>query len=202
MSTFIEGKLKFSFDSAWQVVKYDDKESEYRKRVTLDETKAVDFLGILTLPGRQQQFFIEVKDFTDHETENKERVASGKLAIEIAQKVRDTVAGIVGIWKTGQDSMNVGPREFWGKHVSELSKVQSEISVLCFFKSIPIVTTVKQMKKNRQRAQERLLSRRKNEAQVLKKAIENQLKWLTKRVWVQPVEDDDIYGISIANLKR
>jgi hypothetical protein len=55
-------------------------------------TKAVDFVGLWA----NEIHFIEVKDFRGHRIENKPRVRDGDLAVEVAVKVRDTIAGIVG----------------------------------------------------------------------------------------------------------
>ena len=95
-----EGKLRFEFDAHWKVARYDGDEEAapghafYQNQMSrLPGTKAVDFVGILVGEGG---FFIEVKDFRGYRIQNKKRLASGDLAIEVAQKVRDTVAGLVG----------------------------------------------------------------------------------------------------------
>jgi hypothetical protein len=95
-----EGKLRFEFESQWRVARYDGDESVapahafYQNQVSrLPGTKAVDFVGILVGEGG---YLIEVKDFRDYRIKNKKRLANGELAIEVAQKVRDTVAGLVG----------------------------------------------------------------------------------------------------------
>lgn len=94
-----EGKLRFEFESQWRVARYDGDEDAvpahafYRNQVSrLPETKAVDFVGILVGEG----YLIEVKDFRGYRIPNKKRLSSGDLAIEVAQKVRDTIAGLVG----------------------------------------------------------------------------------------------------------
>ncbi|MER2546316.1 MAG: hypothetical protein ABTS16_23250 [Candidatus Accumulibacter phosphatis] len=47
-------------------------------------------------------FFIEVKDFRAYHTQNRDRIdaSTGDLAREVAQKVRDSIAGIVGAGRT------------------------------------------------------------------------------------------------------
>jgi hypothetical protein len=56
---FTEEKLRFDFDDeSWHVVKYDE-EPIYRKKIgKLDDTKAVDFVGVCDGEGC---FFIEVR---------------------------------------------------------------------------------------------------------------------------------------------
>jgi hypothetical protein len=94
-----EGKLRFEFESQWRVARYDGDEDAapahafYQNQVSrLPGTKAVDFVGILVGEG----YLIEVKDFRGYRIPNKKRLSSGDLAIEVAQKVRDTIAGLVG----------------------------------------------------------------------------------------------------------
>jgi len=95
-----EGSLRFEFESQWRVARYDGDEKTapahafYRNQVSrLPGTKAVDVVGILAGEGG---YIIEVKDFRGYRIQNKKRLSSGELAIEVAQKVRDTVAGLVG----------------------------------------------------------------------------------------------------------
>jgi hypothetical protein len=101
MSSLIdEGKLRFEFESQWRVARYDGDEKTapahafYQNQVSrLPGTKAVDFVGILVGEGG---YLIEVKDFRGYRVQNKKRLSSRDLAIEVAQKVRDTIAGLVG----------------------------------------------------------------------------------------------------------
>ena len=95
-----EGKLRFEFESQWRVARYDGDEGAapahafYQKQVSrLPGTKAVDCVGLLFGEGG---YLMEVKDFRGYRIQNKKRLGSGELAIEVAQKVRDTIAGLVG----------------------------------------------------------------------------------------------------------
>ena len=106
MKTFVEGHLRFEFGPSWQVEKYDEhpiyREGIERLKEQIPCThclhpqdvgsKAVDFVGIY----KGQPYFIEVKDFRGHAIENSRRT-QGALAIEVALKVRDTVAGLLGV---------------------------------------------------------------------------------------------------------
>lgn len=89
-----EEYLSFAFDDTWHAVKWDDHEA-YRGGVGRIQKRAVDFCGV----RGGHVFLIEVKDFRGHGIENKERLAGGDeedLATEVAHKVCDTVAGLVG----------------------------------------------------------------------------------------------------------
>jgi hypothetical protein len=101
MSTQLdEGQLRFVFGDEWQVERYDRGElgeqghSYYRNQVSrLPNTKAVDFMALL---NGEDVYFIEIKDFRNYRIENKTRLTSGELALEVAHKVRDTLAGLMG----------------------------------------------------------------------------------------------------------
>jgi len=98
LNAFDEGRLWFEFGSAWDVRKWDG-ERAYREGIEkLSGSKALDFVGKLD----RSLFLIEVKDFRDYRIENKKRLMHGELAIEVAQKVRDTLAGIVGVSGEGR----------------------------------------------------------------------------------------------------
>lgn len=89
--TYDEGKLRFSFDEDWKVLKWDSHGAFTGGLGKVPETKAVDFFGLyLGAPC-----FIEVKDFRDHRIDNKRRLDSGDLAREVACKVRDTLAAMI-----------------------------------------------------------------------------------------------------------
>ena len=98
MNAFSERRLRFEFGTAWDVRKWDD-EPVYREGIgRLSESKALDFVGRLD----RSLFLIEVKDFRGYRIENRKRLVNGELAIEVAQKVRDMLAGIVGVSGEGR----------------------------------------------------------------------------------------------------
>ncbi len=109
MATIItENNLEFTFGAAWQVVKYDGT-TTYREGIEklkgmLDEgtdkqhsegSKAMDIVGLHPNYG---VLLMEIKDFRKHRIENKKRV-NGEVALEVALKARDTVAGLLGAWR-------------------------------------------------------------------------------------------------------
>jgi hypothetical protein len=89
--THDESRLRFVFGDGWKVVKWDDHVA-FKKGLGQGSTttKAVDFIGVLL----GAPWFIEIKNFRKYRIENKERLASGALAKEIAGKVRDSIASI------------------------------------------------------------------------------------------------------------
>lgn len=91
-----EGRQRFSFDNAWLVTKYDDAACSKRVRKVIQGAKAVDFCG--KVDGTDAVFFIEVKDFRTHHIDNVERIdaSTGNLATEVAKKVHDSIAGLIG----------------------------------------------------------------------------------------------------------
>lgn len=94
---FEESGMRFSFDaSKWTHLIQYDAVTDYKKlENAIEKTKAVDFLGVL---DNRILSLIEVKNFKGHRIENKPRVENGDdlLELEVAQKVRDTLAGISG----------------------------------------------------------------------------------------------------------
>jgi hypothetical protein len=76
MTRIEEGYLAFEFGERWRVLKLDEHQY-YRKHIgKIDETKAVDFVGIF---DDKKLYFIEVKDFRGYRIENKDRFLRGKL---------------------------------------------------------------------------------------------------------------------------
>ena len=89
MPTITEGKLKFNFPDEWNVSKYDDW-SHYRNQFikVCEGVKAVD---VLAVEPKECCWLLEIKDYREHV-----RTKTIDLADEMAEKVRDTLAGLVG----------------------------------------------------------------------------------------------------------
>lgn len=89
MITVKESKLSLDFEDGWIVDKYDSW-AFYRHQVAKisDGTKAMDFIAID--PAGRNLWLIELKDYREHSRSKKI-----DLAIEIAIKARDTLAGLM-----------------------------------------------------------------------------------------------------------
>lgn len=87
-----ESRLRFRFDDSWALMHQWDKTLAFIAGLgKLSSTSAVDFIGM----HGSDPYFIEVKNFRGYRIDNKERLTSGELVAEIADKVRDTIAGLV-----------------------------------------------------------------------------------------------------------
>ena len=102
MLEYQEGLLTFKFPEEYVVSKYDDSQFYQNNFKKLPETKEVDFVIV---KNSQQIVLIEVKDFRNSRIENKQRLSSGDLMIEVAQKVRDTLAGLYVSALTHKDKL-------------------------------------------------------------------------------------------------
>ncbi len=112
----VEDQL-FTFGDEWTIAfKYDDTPF-YRTKVGkhLPQTKAVDVLGVRP---KQGLLLLEAKDFRGHRIANKKRLVGGEIAIEVAAKVKDTVAGVLGGFRGGEKGF-----ESVGKHVVSTEKL-------------------------------------------------------------------------------
>lgn len=103
MTLIREGRIELEFPKHWCVIKYDDS-AAYRHHACrhLQGTKAVDIVALDPTPSRPCLYFIELKDFRGHAIENRLRLNPNKkqeqesVFHEIGEKVRDTLAGIIG----------------------------------------------------------------------------------------------------------
>jgi hypothetical protein len=88
MPTVTEGKLTFTFPDGWNVSKYDDW-LHYRNQFikVCDGMKAID---VLALEPKGCCWLLEIKDYREHI-----RTKAIGLAEELAEKARDTLAGLV-----------------------------------------------------------------------------------------------------------
>ncbi len=172
-----ERRLQFEFSDEWTVIKYDE-HVDYTKGIHgLHETHAVDFIALL---DSKTLYFIEVKDFRGHEPENRKRITSGALAIQVGQKVRDTIAGIVAAHHRGKG-------ETWNKYVTPL------------LSSEPPVRIVLWIEYNSENSRS---GRRPDYDTILTAALKTQLRWLTTKVQVMSLASRGPEGLVVSNLPR
>lgn len=95
MTTIAVEAQRFDFDDRWSVIGYD--KDPYRQK-HLGESECVD---IVALGPDHRLYLIEVKDYrgVDRAKERREDIMSGLLFKAIGQKVRGTVAGLIGGWR-------------------------------------------------------------------------------------------------------
>lgn len=182
-----EENLLFKFkDEFWScVLKYDDEDAKGKPMLaeylnvyksTL-ACKAVDFIGILE---QKKLVLIEIKDFRDNETANKVRVISGDLSIEIATKVRDTIAAIVGANRTSQTKESVCFRQYF----SLLASLKKEIYVVLWCEG--------EFSKQFKAAQYHQI-----------KDLKSKLSWLTNKVYISHKADNNLADyLTVDYLKR
>ncbi|MHC5538328.1 hypothetical protein ACYOEI_08875 [Singulisphaera rosea] len=172
--TFEEGFLTFVFDDEWLAVKYDE-HPDYRGRIrNLPETKAVDFAAI---GSGNALFLIEVKDFRGHRIENRDRLRDDDLAIEVAQKVRDTIAGIIAAHHRG----NVAD---WERFAQRLLSTDPPVRVLLWLEEDIHAGP---------------LGRSENRASVLVDRLKRHLRWLTTKVFVTNLASANLKGVQVSN---
>lgn len=98
MKEFKESGLVFRFDDRWEVYQLDE-EADYRQKICkqIPETRCIDFIGFNDVD--KILLFIEVKSFRGYgDKKNVQRLTGEKddITVEIAQKVKDSLATIIG----------------------------------------------------------------------------------------------------------
>lgn len=183
MTVIDEGKLRFEFDASWQdAVKWDDSLA-YRKGIgKLPDTKAVDIL----CRGKGVCCLFEVKDFREHRIENKNRLSNEELQQEVARKVRDTLAGVLGAARVGAEG------ERWAAYARMLAS-QNEVRVVLWleedFAPPPGSGTGEERWKTR--------------LSVMQNVLKQRLRWLTPHVLVTSQrETSRLPGLHVRNLPQ
>lgn len=170
MSEFFESNLKFTFDDSWEVIQYDKTEEYLNISKHLPETKAVDFLAF----QNKIMYFMEVKNFRQYTDENQNRLANSmdNLSTEVAQKVKDTVAAIIGI---GRNS--VVNESIWKKSVTQLAG-KGNIAIVAWVEEDTNTLVLRK--------------RKKSEMATRTERFKKKLSWLTSNVIIGNVQDRSI----------
>ncbi len=178
MTRFKEGFLDFIFGERWQILKLDE-HKDYRLRIgKLENTKAVDFIGIL---DQEELYLIEVKDLRGDRIANKDRLLKGQLAIEIAQKVKDSVACIVGAYRTSSTPQD------WEPYLKILANKKKKIRVVLWLEhDLP----------------SHYPSRKKVTSSVRIQIFKQKLTWLTSQVLVCSNSTVGLPDVTVNNLAR
>lgn len=159
MKSLKEGELAFDFGDDWQVIKFDE-HPDYRKAsLMLSGTKGVDFLGIYG----KDLYLIEVKDFRGRKIEDKEN-----LLLEVAQKMRDTLACILAFYRTSSSP------ECWQPYFDLLRKKETRIKIVFWLEKVAEHKVIRDYR----------YERATSEFSILQNTLKKKLKWLTSQISV------------------
>ena len=167
---FTESNLIFSFeDEIWEVLKYDDDQKYIEISNKLSGTKAIDFLGFYN----NTLVMFEVKGFRGYGSQKSvnDRLAEGMdvLSTEVAQKVKDTVAVVVGI------SRNIeAVNTIWEKAANQILEN----------KHLMIIAWIEEDLNSKA-----LRERKKNEMSVRAEKLKNKLGWLTTNISIDNIRE-------------
>ncbi|MGB0388544.1 MAG: hypothetical protein ACPGWR_27305 [Ardenticatenaceae bacterium] len=178
MTRFSEGYLAFEFGPRWQVIKLDD-HPDYRNRLEKQAgAKAVDFLAVF---DKRELYLIEVKDFRRDRIATKERLLRGELAIELAKKVRDSLACIIGAYRTSSR-----PEE-WQPYATLLCNPKRRIKVVLWLEyELPPHPP----------------ARKKVMFSVRANMFKRRLAWLTPQLFVFNLDNPGLLDVKVSNLPR
>ncbi|MBD3589518.1 hypothetical protein [Bacteroides sp. GM023] len=164
MKEFKESGLIFRFDDRWEVYQLDE-EADYRQKICkqIPETRCIDFIGFNE--ADKILLFIEVKGFRGYgDKKNVQRLTGEKddITVEIAQKVKDSLATIIG---GARNSTNLP--DVWKNHVEHLIE-NGNLKVIAWVE-LDVST-------------ENLLRRAKTNMSTKRKELRKRLTWLTSDV--------------------
>ncbi len=155
-ATYAESRLEFTFSDEWRVVKWDDHTAFKNGLCKAGDTKSVDFVGVF-IGGAP--WLIEVKNFRQYRIENKERLSSGELAKEIADKVRDSIASMTWACRRAPlDERELAP------FVRSIFGWKERIAVVLWLEEDRVLTPV--------------------QASAMAETIKHELKWLNPKVFI------------------
>lgn len=164
MKEFKESGLLFKFGDEWDVYQLDE-EADYRQKICkqIPETRCIDFIGYHK--AGKILLFIEVKGFRGYGNRtNIQRLTGEKdnITVEIAQKVKDSLAIIIG---GARNSTNLP--EVWKEHAEHLVE-NGSLKVIAWVE-LDVST-------------ENLLRRAKTNMSIKRKELRKRLTWLTSDV--------------------
>lgn len=175
MTIFNESDLQFKFSDKWWIVQYDNLIDYKKLNDAIEGSKAVDFIGVL---NNNTLALIEVKNFRGHRIETKPRVHGGDdpIELEVARKVRDTLAGIVA---ASRHSTHL--KAEWRKVLDIFKNTNKNIEVILWLEEDlpPQYSATLRDKKMQARGG------------TLTKRLQQKLEWLTQRVFVCNISEND-----------
>jgi hypothetical protein len=171
--TYEESGFRFAFGPSWRHIERWDACRAYQDGIgTLqgdldgraESTKAVDFVAV----HDRDIWLFEIKDFRNRPIEHK--VRSNELPLEVALKVRDTVAGIVGRHRSHATESWIAPA------VARLLDHATSLTVIALIASPGPWRSLPEHK-------------RKAIEDVVMKKTRQRLAWLTREVYVLDPSD-------------
>ena len=166
MKEFNESGLLFRFSDQWEVYQL-DKEADYREKICkkVPETKSIDFVGFNE--SKNILLFIEVKSFRGYGDRTNIQRLTGEnddITVEVAQKVRDSLAAIIG---SARHSTNLPDK--WKKYIDHLNK-EKKLKVIAWVE-LDVST-------------ENLLKRANFNIGTRRNALRKRLTWLTSDIQI------------------
>lgn len=180
MTRIEEGYLDFKFGDKWRVLKFDEHPDYENVSGIVNGTKGVDFVGIF---NEKTLYFIEVKDFRGDRIQNKDRISKGELLIEVAQKVRDSIACIIASSRTSNKENNLLP------YAKFLCNHQKDIRVILWLE---------------QDFPNNIFNEQRTIKSINSKTLKQKLKWLTSKVLVCSINSNKecLPDVKVSNLPR
>ena len=182
MRQFNESGLVFKFSDDWEVFKLDE-ETYYTEKIRkhVPETKSIDFIGYND--NKNILVLIEVKSFRGYGNRTNIERLTGKsddLTVEVAQKIRDSIATIVG---GARNSTNLS--EIWKKYVNHINS-NKNLKVMAW---VELDTST-----------ETALNRSKVNISTRRKVLRKRLAWLTSDVIVYNTKNynNELEGVEIS----
>lgn len=175
MTVFEESQLKFEFDDEqWScLIRYDQTRDYQNICNSISGTKGVDFIGLFK---ESELFLFEIKNYRGHRIESKPKIEV--LDQEVAQKVRDTIAGIVG---GARNSTN--QKEDWERILSILKDDNQ---------SLKFILWIEEDKPPRKSPTPRNI--------IINNKLKRKLSWLKPRIFTANRDDNPCEGLTVSFL--
>ena len=181
MTEFKESGLVFKFNDKWEVYQLDS-EADYREKICrqIPGTRSIDFIGFNDTDNIL--LFVEVKSFRGYGNRTNVQRLTGEnddITIEVSQKVRDSIATIVG---GARNSTNI--RNVWQKYVHHLNTNKKMIVIA--WVELDVNT-------------ENLLLRAKTNLYTRKRELRKHLTWLTSDVQIMNTKNynNEVEGMEV-----
>jgi len=186
MIEFEESRLKFTFDKNWKIFKLDEN-IDCKQIKKLDGTKDVDFLGILN----DNIYFIEVKNFKNYMLENQDKLKNygNSLMIEVGQKVKDSLACIVGAKRN-----SITDKPLWNNILKIISDEQKSLNIVLWLEMDNFVNQDNNIRNSNQNKRN-IVNNRSYESRLKEK-----LSWLTNYISILKTDNyKDNLNFKVAN---